>query len=305
MAQLRLTGLIAAPFTAMNEDGSVNLETIEKQAKLLINNGVKGAFICGTTGEGMSLTIAERMKIAERWQETAGDDLIVIVHAGHNCMSDSKRLAAHAQKIGTDAVAVLAPCFYKPTNVEDLASFCAEVAAEAPELPFYYYHIPGMTGVDLPMLDFLKAAADKIPTLTGVKFSYNDLMDFSLCVNLDNGRFNMLFGSDEILVTALALGADGAVGSTYNYAAPLYHRLIGAYEAGDMDAARMEQIRSQEMVSFLFKYGGLPTGKAIMRIIGLDCGGVRPPLQNLSKQHYDELADGLERIGFLVYCSKI
>ncbi|MFC1718550.1 dihydrodipicolinate synthase family protein [Candidatus Poribacteria bacterium] len=303
MAQLRLTGLIAAPFTAMNEDGSVNLKTIEKQAKLLTNNGVKGAFICGTTGEGTSLTIEERMKIAERWQEAARDDLIVIVHAGHNCVSDSKKLAAHAQEIGADAVAAMAPVFFKPTNVEDLASFCAEVAAEAPGLPFYYYHIPGMTGVDLPMADFLKAAADKIPTLTGVKFSYNDLMDFSLCVNLDNGRFNMLFGSDEILVSAQ--GADGAVGSTYNYAAPLYHLLIDAYEAGDVDAARMEQIRAQEMVSFLFKYGGLSTGKAIMKIIGLDCGGVRSPLRDLSKQQYDELADGLKRIGFFDYCSKI
>ncbi len=305
MAQLRLAGLIAAPFTAMNEDGSVDLETIEKQAKLLTNNGVKGAFICGTTGEGMSLTIEERMKIAERWQETAGDDMIVIVHAGHTCISDSKKLAAHAQKIGADAVAAMAPCFYRPANVEDLVYSCVEVAAEAPELPFYYYHIPGMTGVDLPMLDFLKAAADKIPTLAGIKFSYNNLMDFSLCVNLDKGRFNMLFGSDEILLTALSLGAEGAVGSTYNYAAPLYNRLIDAYEAGDMDAARMEQTRSQEMVSFLFKYGGLPTGKAIMRIIGLDCGGVRSPLRDLSKQQYDELADGLKRIGFPDYCSRV
>lgn len=305
MTQLRLTGLIAAPFTAMDEDGSVNLDTIEKQAKLLIDNGVKGAFICGTTGEGMSLTIEERMEIAKQWQEVAREDLIIIVHAGHTCMSDSQKLAAHAQKIGADAIAVMAPCFYKPANVEDLVSFCAEIAAEAQELPFYYYHIPGMTGVDFLMKDFLEAAADEIPTLAGVKFSYNDLMDFSLCANLDNGRFNMLFGSDEILIAALSLGADGAVGSTYNYAAPLYGRLIAAYKAGDISAARKEQIRSQEMVSFLLKYGGIPTGKAIMKIIGLDCGSVRSPLKDLSKEQYDELVNGLKQIGFFDYCSKI
>lgn len=301
----KLSGLIAAPFTAMNADSSVDLNTVEKQAKLLIKNGVKGAFICGTTGEGVSLTMQERIEIAEKWQESAGDELVVIVHAGHTCISDCKVLAAHAQKIGADAIAIMAPFFYKPENVEDLALFCAEIAAEAPELPFYYYHIPGMTNVDFSMSEFLKIGADKIPTLAGVKFSYSDLMDFSLCTKLDDGKFNMLFGSDQILISALSLGADGAVGSTYNYAAPLYNRLIKAYEAGDMEAARREQIRSQEMVSFLFKYGGIPTGKAIMRIIGLDCGGVRLPMRDITKEQYDELAKGLEQIGFFDYCSKI
>jgi N-acetylneuraminate lyase len=130
-------------------------------------------------------------------------------------------------------------------------------------------------------------------------------MDFSLCASLDNGRFNMLFGSDQILLTALSLGADGAVGSTYNYAAPLYNRLIQDYRAGNIDDARKKQVLSQEMVSFLFKYGGLPTGKAIMRIIGLDCGGVRPPLRDLSKEQYNELARGLEQIEFFDFCSKV
>ena len=115
----------------------------------------------------------------------------------------------------------------------------------------------------------------------------------------------MLFGSDEILMAALSLGADGAVGSTYNYAAPLYSRLIAAYKAGDISAARKEQVRSQEMVSFLLKYGGIPTGKAMMKIIGLDCGGVRSPLKDLSKEQYDELANGLKQIGFFDYCSKV
>lgn len=305
MIQKRLSGLIAAPFTAMNEDGSINLDAIEKQAKLLNGNGVKGAFICGTTGEDMSLTIEERMRIAGRWQEKSGKNLTVIVHAGDNAISDAKKLAAHAQKIGADAVAAMAPFFYKPASLEDLVSFCAEIAAEAPELPFYYYHIPGMTGVDFPMVEFLKMGSDSIPTLAGVKFSHNDLMDFSLCASLDNGRFNMLFGVDQILLTALSLGADGAVGSTYNYAAPLYNRLIQSYETGDMDDARKAQVRSQEMISFLFKYGGLPAGKAIMKIIGLDCGGVRPPLRDLSKEQYDELTKGLERIGFFDFCSKV
>ena len=220
-------------------------------------------------------------------------------------MADCKVLAGHAQKIGADAIAVMAPFFYKPANVRDLVTFCAEIAAEAPKLPFYYYHIPSMTGVEFLIVDFLKMGGDEIPTLAGAKFSHSDLMDFSLCVNLDKGRFNMLYGSDQILVSALSLGADGAVGSTYNYAAPLYLQLIDAFKAGDMETARQKQVCSQEMVSFLFKYGGLSTGKAIMKLVGLDCGGVRPPLHDLSKKQYNELASGLKSIGFFDYCSKM
>lgn len=304
MDQKYLSGLIAAPFTPMREDGSIDLDTIEKQTRLLVGNNVKGAFICGTTGESMSLTIRERIKIAERWLELKNEALPVIVHVGHTCLSDSKILAAHAQEIGAYAIAAMAPCFFKPANLEDLVSFCAEVAAEAPNLPFYYYHIPSMTGVDFAMIDFLRAAGN-IPTLAGVKFTYENLMDFSQCLNLDNGRFNMLFGRDEILLAGLSLGATGAVGSTYNYAAPLYYRLIDAYKAGDMDAAHKDQVRIQDMVAVLRKYDGTPGGKAIMKIIGLDCGGVRLPLRNLSKKQYSELANDLEKIGFFDYCSKV
>lgn len=304
MIRKNLSGLIAAPFTAMHKDGSINLDRIEKQAKSLITNSVNGAFVCGTTGESMSLTIEERMMIAERWQNVAEGKLAVIVHVGHTCLSDSKELANHAQRIGACAIGCMAPFFFKPATIKQLVSFCTEVAQAAPKLPFYYYHMPSMTGVNFSMVDFLEAASDKIPTLAGVKFTYEDLMDFGQCLKLENGRFNMLFGRDEILLTGLSLGATGAVGSTYNYAAPLYHRIIEAYKDGNMATAQKEQAHAQDMVAILYNYGGLPAGKAIMKIIGIDCGGVRPPLRSLSKEQYNKLASELEQIGFFDYCSK-
>lgn len=298
-----ISGLIAATFTPMHEDGSINLDMIEKQSESLIANDVSGAFVCGTTGESLSLTLEERMKIAERWQQVAGEELIIIVHVGHNCLPYSQKLAAHAQRIGAHAVASMAPCFFRPTNIEELVAICREIAAAAPELPFYYYHIPSMTKVEYPMVDFLRAAKDKIPTLAGVKFTFEDLMDFEQCLRMDNGRFNMLFGRDEILLAGLSLGATGAIGSTYNYAAPLYHRIIEAYKTGDMTTARKEQARSQAMVKNLHKFGGLPTSKAIMKMIGLDCGDVRLPLQNLTKKQYERVYANLENIDFFSVCS--
>ncbi len=295
---VHLTGLIAAPFTAMHGDGSVNLDMVPRQAEDLVQSGVSGVFICGTTGEGPSLTTEERMQLAVEWRRAAGSELKVIVHVGHTSLLEAQRLAEHAQRIGADAVATMAPFFFKPAGVGDLVEFCAEVACAAPELPFYFYHIPSMTGVDVPMHDFLAEAAGRIPNLAGIKYTHEDLMDYSRCVGFDGGRFNLLFGRDEMLLAALTVGAEGAVGSTYNFAAPYYHEVIRAYRAGDLQAARSAQARANEVIAAFKQYGGLAAQKAIMRMIGVDCGPVRLPLRPLGCAEYEELKARLAELGF-------
>ena len=301
----RLTGLIAAPYTPMRPEGGINLDPVGDYAHMLAANGVRGAFVCGTTGESMSLTVEERLRVAERWRDTAPDELDVIVHVGHTCLADCKALAAHAQGIGARAIGAMAPFFFKPAGLEDLVGFCAEIAAAAPKLPLYYYHMPSMTGVDFCMTDFLTLASPRIPSLRGIKFTFEDLMDFGRCVTLDEGKYNMLFGRDEILLTGLWLGADGAVGSTYNYAAPLYHKVIRAFESGDRVVAQAEQSRAMEMSAVLTRFGGGVAGKAAMSIIGLDCGPVRPPLRSLTEQQCDSLRAALDRVGFFAYCAEV
>src|SRR5687767_3858693 len=128
---LNFRGLVAAAFTPMRADGTVDLGPIERQAERLIADGVDGAFVCGTTGEGPSLSVTERQQVAGRWCEVTRGvrRLPVIVHVGHTSLPDCRALAAHAQACGAAAVALIAPYFFKPGNVEDLVSFCAEVAA--------------------------------------------------------------------------------------------------------------------------------------------------------------------------------
>ncbi len=293
-----LSGLIAAPFTAFHTNGELNLGLIEQQAALLRRNGVKGAFICGTTGEGFSLSTEERMRVAERWVDAAGDALKVVVHVGHNNTGAGRSLAAHAEKIGAFATASIGPTFFKPSGVEELVDFCAPVAAAAPNIPFYYYHMPGMTGVNLPMTEFLRVAGKRIPNLNGIKFTDENLMSYAQCLNVEDSRFNILFGRDEILLSALALGATGAVGSTYNYMAPIYRKVIDAFNAGDMEAARRWQMLAIQIIAVMARHGGLPAGKVMMGIIGLDCGPVRAPLRNLNSEQRDALRRDLERVGF-------
>lgn len=294
----KLTGLVAAPFTPMLEDGSLNLAMIKLQADALAASGVKGAFICGTTGEGLSLTAAERFVVAEQWMADAPEHLRVIVHVGHNSLNESRALAAHAEKIGAHAIATLGPTFFRPENLEELVAYCAQVAGAAPSLPFYFYHMPAMTGLNFLMIDFLKLASGRIRNLAGIKFTHENLMDYNQCLHFKDGRFNILFGRDEILLCALALGATGAVGSTYNYMPSIYLQMMAAFEKGDLKAARRHQLAAVEIIEVMTQHGGLPAAKAMMKLIGLDCGPVRMPLRNLSSEKVANLRRDLARARF-------
>ena len=301
----RLTGLIAAPHTPFRPDGTVALELVPLQARLLAHNGVAGAFICGTTGEGASLSTDERRAVAAAWVAARPPGLAVVVHVGHLALADACALAAHAAEIGADAVATVAPSFFKPAGQPELVAWCARVAAAAPALPFYYYTIPSMTGVALSSADFLAAAETRIPNLAGVKFTFENLMDFTRATNHGGGKFDILFGRDEILLAGLALGATGAVGSTYNFAAPLYLRVIDAFRRGDLDSARRDQARAIEFIAALDRYGGLVAGKLAMKLIGLDLGPVRLPLRAATAADESGLRDAFEKIGFFDYCAKL
>ena len=210
----RYRGLIAAPFTPFNADLSVNLDVIPAYARLLRDNGVSAAFICGTTGEGMSLTQAERVAVAEEWIRHADDKLRVIVHVGHNCLADAQELSRHAAAIGASAIAACAPSFFKPRDHGELVDWCARLAGAAPSVPFYYYNIPSMTGVGLNVAPFLAKAQTAIPSLEGIKYTHEDLTDYQACVKFGDGRYDILFGRDELLLEGWELQALGAVGST-------------------------------------------------------------------------------------------
>jgi len=292
----RVNGLIAASYTALNPDGSLNLGAIEQQAAVLIDDGAAGVFVCGTTGEGPSLSAAERMQVATRWREVvAPGRLKVVVHVGHNSLVDAINLARHAAMIGADSISMVAPNYFRAATVDDLLEFCAPVANAAPNLPFYYYEIPAMTGVHVSMTEFLEKGARAMPNLAGLKFSSTDLAVLQECRAYADGRYDLLFGCDEMLLAALALGVRGAVGSTYNYATPLYKRIIEAFDRGEWDSARALQLKSVELVNILKPFGVLAAGKAVMSCRGIDCGPVRPPLRKLAEHHRSALLEKITK----------
>lgn len=294
----RLTGLLAATYAPMHPDGSLNLEMVGPIVDYLQSTGISGLYVNGSTGEGVSMTSAERRQVAEAYVSANTGRLPLVVQVGHNSLRQSAELAVHAQSIGADVISACSPSYFKPDSVENLVDCMAETAAGAPDLPFYYYHIPRLTGADIDMLAFLDQAKTRIPNLRGIKYSDTTAFEFQACIECGSGQFDVLWGCDEMLLSALAVGAKGAVGSTYNFAAPLYNRVIEAYAAGDMAEAQRWQLLSVQMVNVFAGYPFHSALKATMGLIGLECGPRRLPHVALTSEQIDSLRTDLDEIGF-------
>lgn len=301
----KIKGLVAAVFAAYHEDGAINTAIIPKLVEKMIADGLTGVFICGTNGEGPNLTIEERMAVAEAYVLAADKRIKVLIHVGHTSIAESRKLAAHAQEIGADAISSVAAFYFKPSGVKNLVDSMAEIAAAAPNLPFYYYSIPALTGVGMDMLEFLELAEAKIPNLAGIKYTAATLHEYQACLNYKNGKFDILFGYDEMLLSALSVGAKGAIGSTYTYAAPLYLKVMALFENNEHEAARAMQMHAVNMVRCLVKFPPIPAQRAIMKSEGWDLGVCRLPLVALDADQEKALNDSLVSAGFFNVLSAV
>lgn len=302
----KIKGLIDAPFTPFHEDGSLNLAPIPEYAALLARNGLKGVFINGSSGEGYMLTEEERMQLAEAWMAAVPKDFKVIVHVGSTSVMSSRRLAAHAQKIGAWGIGAMATPFPKIGNIEQLCRYCEEIASAAPELPFYYYHIPAFNGAFLSMYDFLKAVDGRIPNFAGIKYTFESLYEYNRCRRYQNGKFDMLHGQDETILPCLAMGgAQGGIGGTTNYNGRCLTGILEAWEKGDLEKARQLQDFAQDVIDVICNFrGNIVGGKRIMKLIGLDLGPNRVPFMSVTEEEEQELRRQLEAIDFFSHCNK-
>ncbi len=294
----KVQGLIAAAFTPFNEDGSINYGLIPALTDKLVADGLRGIFVCGSNGEGPNMTTAERMEVAAAFTKAANKRLLIFVHVGHSSIAEARTLAAHAQQIGADAISAVAAFYFKPTSVQNLADSMAQIAGAAPKLPFYYYHIPHLTGVGMDMIEFLKIAGPAIPNLAGIKYTATTLQEYQACLQYENGRYDILYGLDEMLLPAMAVGAKGAIGSTYTFAAPLYLQTMEAFRKGEMERAQTLHAYMVEVIRILVKYPPIPGQKAIMQMLGWNLGPCRLPLTTFQEAAYLKFHDELAALSF-------
>jgi N-acetylneuraminate lyase len=296
--------LIAATYTPLKEDSSINLELIPTYSDFLQRNNVSGVFVNGTTGDFTSLTVDERKLIINEWATKRNENFTVINHVGHTSLKIAKELTIHsAEKV--DGISALPPFYFKPRSLQSLLDYCKEIAACAPNLPFYYYHIPILTGANFSMIEFLELADEQIPNLGGIKFSNNDIIGLRQCYNFKAGKYAVFYGVDEMFLSSLPYGIKGWVGSTYNHLAPLYHKIYEAFNKGDISLASELQDKSVQFVQMLDALGGFNgVGKSFMKIVGIDCGPSRYPHTTLSNKGLLEVKTQFEELNIMSYTNK-
>jgi len=294
----KVEGLIAAPHTPINENGRIDTGMVPAYFEYLKAQGVKGIFLNGTTSEGYHLAREFRLVMLQHWCQAArGSDFKIFLFAGHLSLVESAALAKDASKFDeVSGIALSAPFFQKPASLSLLIDSVEQVARQVPQKPVYYYHIPVLSGLNFSMEEFLKQAGSRIPNLAGVKYTHNDLPDFMAAASVENGRFDMLAGIDEMAIAYRAIGAKGYIGSTYNFMAPLFHRMLEAFDRHDLDTARALQLEANRCIRIIASYGYISACKAIMRRKGIDTGYVLLPNRQITPEEeekmFDELGEG-------------
>lgn len=275
----QLTGPIAAVHTPLDAHGDLALAVVPRHAAHLAAGGVRAVYACGSTGESLALTAAERTAVLEAWVAAytpMGGR--VIAHIGANALPEARALARHAHAAGACAISAMHPTFGRARTLEAIVAHHARIAEMAPGVPYIVYELAGSGAPVFPASALVTEAARRIPTFAGVKYTSGDLLELGLALELAQAHGHQIFfGTDEHLLAGLALGCRAAIGSTYSYAPSIARAVCDAFAAGDLARARLEQRRLARMVRPLLRHGVLRTGKFLLETAGVPIGPPRSP----------------------------
>ena len=274
-------GIIPAFYACYEDDGEISPERVETLTKHLIEKGVKGVYVGGSSGECIYQSVEERKIVLEHVMKAAEGKLTVIAHVACNNTSDSKKLAAHAQALGVDAIAAIPPIYFHLPEYA-IAEYWNDISSAAPDTDFVIYNIPQLAAVALTMPLFREMK--KNPRVAAVKNSSMPVQDIQM-FKMEGGKGFVVFnGPDEQLVSGLAMGADGGIGGTYGVMPELYLRIKELTDVGKIEEAREIQYAADEIIYGMCSCHGnmYAVIKEILRIReNLNIGGVRKPLPEI------------------------
>lgn len=289
-----IKGVITPMLTPFSADGAVNLDMIKPLTSFLLEHGIKGLFPLGTTGEGVLLSLEERKQVAEATVKAVDEAVPVIIHTGAITTAEALLLTHHAQSIGADAVAIVAPYYFRHTP-QALEQHYRTLLEAVPDFPVYLYNFPAVTGNTLS-LALVMRLADDYDNLVGLKDSSGDLQTMFETDHLHNGDFNTAIGPDHLILAGLAMGLDACVSGHSNVIPDIVVGLYNATTTGDIDQARNLQEKLNSVREILH-YADLSIFKGVLSHRGLQMGGVRPPLLTASQDEINHCIQQLEQAG--------
>lgn len=274
----RYHGIIPAFYACYDEKGNISAERTRALTQHLMDKGVQGVYVCGSSGECIYQSKAERKTTLENVMAVAKGKITVIAHVAANNTADSCELAAHAESLGVDAIAAIPPIyFHLPEHA--IAKYWNDISAAAPNTDFIIYNIPQLAGVALTMPLFREMR--KNPRVIGVKNSSMPVQDIQMFKDEGGENCVVFNGPDEQLISGLAMGATGGIGGTYAVMPELFLKIFETVQTGDIEKARAIQNDACRIIYAMCAcHGNLyAVMKDIIKInSGLDLGGVRLPL---------------------------
>lgn len=289
-------GIIPAFYACYDEDGKVSAERTRDLARLMMKKGVKGLYVCGSSGECIYLNKEERKMILETVMEEVAGKLTVIAHVACNNTEDSRELAAHAQSLGVDAIAAIPPIYFHLPDHAVMA-YWNDISAAAPDTDFVIYNIPQLAGIKLTLPLYRRMLEN--PRVIGVKNSSEAAQDIQMFKDVGGEGHVVFNGPDEQLISGLAIGADGGIGGTYGAMPELYMEIFKAVKQGDI--ARGQAIQN-DACSIIYAMCGCHGNlyaviKKVMELReGIKLGSVRKPLADITEE---DMADIKKIVGMI------
>ena len=296
-------GVIPAFYACYDGDGAVSRDAARRLTRYFVEQGVKGVYVGGSSGECIYQSVEDRKKTLEAVMEEGAGRLTVIAHVACNNTADSQELAKHAESLGVDAIAAIPPIyFHLPTY--GIAQYWNDISAAAPNTDFIIYNIPQLAGVALT--SSLLAEMQKNPRVIGVKNSSVSTQDIQMWKDQGGEDFVVMNGPDEQFISGLAMGATGGIGGTYAVMPELFIKARELFCAGNPTGAFAIQ---NDICRIIYKmcaaHGNMyDVVKAILRKHGVDCGGIRKPLPSMNQEDTAivEAANAMIEAAISKYC---
>ncbi len=275
----KFKGLFAALLTPFNEDSSINFDSLEKLVEFNIQNGIDGFYVGGSTGEGLLLSTEERMQVFECVKNANKGRVTLIAHVGTICTLDAIKMAKKAEELGYDAISAVAPYYYGFT-LDAVLGYYNDIV-NSTELPMIIYNFPNSGGFTLT-----KDIANKLfenEKFIGIKHTSGDMFTLNQFKKLERDIV-VYNGFDETLLAGLSMGADGAIGSTYNFMGKKFKKIIDCFNSGEIETAKALQNEANDIICEMIKYGVFQSEKAILTEMGIDMGDCRKPFLPISDE---------------------
>ena len=277
-------GIFTALLTPFDKDNKVNETQLEKLIKHNLKMGVKGFYVCGSTGEAFLLSTDERKQVMDIVKSTA-PEATLIAHIGSVNEMEAMELANHAKKLSYDAISSVAPFYYK-FSFEEIKNYYYRLADSA-ELPMLVYHIPTFSGVNMGIREMSQFLADG--RFLGIKYTSNDFFTMEQCKA--NFPEKIVYnGFDEMFLAGLSMGADGAIGSTYNFMADKFVQIKQNFEAGNVAEAQHIQKEANRIITVQCQVGVMQAKKEVLNQLGFDFGVCRHPFGELTAEQKELIA---------------